>query len=145
MVGWPIGFRPTQRKVKLKSTTEINNDSRTRLIFFLSKTERPTLRQMPGTTLIQQVLQNSTVNRRSNYVARACLILVTPQNVQLNIQMFQKHRSQWQAYPSRCPKNLGSVGFLNSQSCHPPRYFTPCAYSLQVWIGHSFRLEGMGG
>ena len=39
---------------------------------------------------------------------------------------------------------LGSVGFFDSRSCYPPRYFTPRAHSLRVWIGYCFRLEGMG-
>jgi len=56
----------SQQKVKLKSTTEIGNDSRTRPIFLLGKTDGITFRQVLGIMLIQQVLQNSIVNRRSD-------------------------------------------------------------------------------
>ena len=81
--------RPTksQRKVKLKSTAEIGNNSWARLIFLLGKMDGPTLRQMLGTMLKQQLLQDSTMNGSSDYVARTCLTLITLWNVQLNIQM----------------------------------------------------------
>ena len=61
----------------------------------------PTLRQMLGTMLEQQLLQDSTVKRSSDYVAKTCLTLIAPQNVQLNIQMPLKHRSQWQTHSGR--------------------------------------------
>ena len=70
----------SQWEVKLKFATQIGNGLRTRLILFLSKIDGPTLCQMLGTMLIQQVLQDSTMNRRSDYVTRACLTLIAPQN-----------------------------------------------------------------
>ena len=39
--------------------------------------------------------------RGSDYVAGASLTLVTPQDIQLDIQMSQKHRGQWQTHPGR--------------------------------------------
>ena len=81
MVNWlqadPV---KSQWKVLLKSATKISNGLRTRLILFFSETEGPTLRQMLSTTLVQQVLQNSTINKGVDYVARACLALIAPQD-----------------------------------------------------------------
>ena len=51
--------------------------------------------------LPKQMLQYSAMGRRSNYVARAHLPLITLHNVQLNIQMTQKHKGQWQTHYSR--------------------------------------------
>ena len=82
MVNWlqadPV---KSQWKVLLKSATKISNGMRTRLILFFSETKGPTLRQMLSTTLVQQVLQNSTMNKGGDYVARACLALIAPQDV----------------------------------------------------------------
>ena len=54
-----------------------------------------------ASTLPRQILQYGTVGRSSNYVAGACLPLITLQNIQLHIQMTQKHRDQRQTHPSR--------------------------------------------
>ena len=45
----------SQRKIRCKLTTEIGDNLRTRMIPFLGKANRP-LRQMPSTTLPQQML-----------------------------------------------------------------------------------------
>ena len=71
----------SQRKVRLKSTTKIGNYSWARMIFLFSKMNGPTLRQVLGTTLKQQLLQDSTVNGSSDYVTRACLTLIASHNV----------------------------------------------------------------
>ena len=41
------------------------------------------------------------MNGGGDYVTGACLALIAPQDVQLNIQMPQEHRSQQQTNPSR--------------------------------------------
>ena len=82
-------------------TTEINNNFRTRPILLFGKTDRLAFNQMPGITLPQQMLQYSTIGRSSKYVAGTCLPLITLQNVQLYIQMTQKHRGQRLTHPSR--------------------------------------------
>ena len=57
MTNWlQTNLTKSKRKVKLKSTTEIDNDFQAQLKFLLSKMDGPTLRQVPSTTLIQQVL-----------------------------------------------------------------------------------------
>ena len=71
------------------------------MVLLLGKTNWLALSQMPRTTLPQQVLQYSIVGGGSNYMAGTCLPLITLQNIQLYIQMTQKHRGQWQTHPGR--------------------------------------------
>ena len=84
-----------QWKVWRKSAMKISNGLRTRLVLISGKMRGPTLWQMLSITLLQQVLQNSTINRGGDYMIGACLTLITPQDIQLNIQMPQEHKGQW--------------------------------------------------
>ena len=83
-----------QRKISNKVITEISNHLGARLVLLLSMADWLTLSQMPS-TMFPKMLQYSTVGKRSNYVARTCLPLITLWDIQLNIQMTQKHRGQW--------------------------------------------------
>ena len=71
----------SRRKIRYKMTTEIGNNLWTRMILLFGKADRLALSQVPSTTLPQQMLQNRTVGRSSNYMAGACLPLITLQNI----------------------------------------------------------------
>ena len=81
--GQLVSSQPSERIMEslTQICTKINNGLRTWLILVFSKTQGPTLRQMLSTMLVQQVLQNSTMNRGGDYMAGACLALITPQDV----------------------------------------------------------------
>jgi len=64
-------------------------------------TDRLTLSQVLSTTLPKEVLQNSAMNIRSNYMAGTRLSLITLQDIKLNIQMAQEQRGQRQTHPGR--------------------------------------------
>ena len=47
--------------------------------------------------------------------------------------------------PSQHGYILGSIGFFDSRSFYPLRYFASHAHSFQIWVEYYFGLEGMGG
>ena len=71
----------SQWKIKNKKDAKISNNLWTGMVLLFGKTDRLALSQVPSTTLPQQMLQNRTVGRSSNYMARACLPLITLQNI----------------------------------------------------------------
>ena len=81
--GQLVSSQPSERLMEslTQICTKINNGLRTRLILVFSKTKGPTLRQMLSITLVQQELQNSTMNKGCDYMAGACLALITLQDV----------------------------------------------------------------
>ena len=56
---------------------------------------------MLGIVLPKKVLQNSVVNKRSDYVVGTPLKLIILQNVQLDIQVTQNQKGQWQTHPNK--------------------------------------------
>ena len=71
----------SQRKIICKTTIEISYNLQTRMIPLFGKVNRPTLHQMPSTTLPQQMLQNSAMGKLSNHTVGTCLLLITSQDI----------------------------------------------------------------
>ena len=67
----------SRRRIRYKMTTEIGNNLWTRMTLLFGKADRLALNQVPNTTFPQQMLQNRTVGRSSNYMAGACLPFIT--------------------------------------------------------------------
>ena len=84
--------KPTvcQRELINKAPAKICDHIKARLELLHGMTDRLTLSQVPSTMLPKEMLQNSTMNRRSNYRVGTRLSLITLQDIQLNIQMAQE-------------------------------------------------------
>lgn len=99
------GFQPEptvcQKELINKAPVKICDLLGARLELLFGTTDKLTLSQVPSTTIPKEVLQNSTMNRRSYYMVGTRLSLITLQDIQLNIQMAQEQRSQWQTHPGR--------------------------------------------
>lgn len=65
-----------QRELINKAPVEISDHLGTSLKLLLGIANRLTLRQMPRTTLLKKILQNSAVDRRGDYMAGTPFLLI---------------------------------------------------------------------